>query len=267
LASSSGFLPRNTRFNIPHSPTSTAKMQINSLTALLLAANAAVVHSLTPAKRAEVAAVRRSDFYGGWPLASDTCPANSTTCGQQGTCCPTGTDCYTQGLAGSSVCCPNTGNCVETALSLPVCADPSWTLYIGNYDFFCCTAGQIGFLPNKGSSVDMGLCVNSDVSVPATAFATKYSAGKGLVTSTSVVSSTGSTPVTQSSSTGSASTRSATAAATTAATAATGSTPSSTSPAPSTKTSPSPRTGAASADRVDKFAIWAVAGGALAFFL
>lgn len=53
-----------------------------------------------------------------------------------------------------------------------MCADSSWTLYVGNYDYFCCASGQVGILPDKGSSVAAGLCVDSNVSPAASVLAT-----------------------------------------------------------------------------------------------
>lgn len=48
----------------------------------------------------------RASFYGGWPLAATTCPSNTTSC-DDGSCCPTTTDCYIAGLAGAAACCPD----------------------------------------------------------------------------------------------------------------------------------------------------------------
>jgi hypothetical protein len=67
---------------------------------------------------------------------------------------------------------PAANNCADTLNTLPVCADPSWTLYIGNYNYFCCALGQVGVLPQKGSSVAAGLCVDSNVNPAASILAT-----------------------------------------------------------------------------------------------
>jgi hypothetical protein len=67
---------------------------------------------------------------------------------------------------------PLADDCSNTVNTLPICADPSWTLYIGNYYYFCCSSGQVGILPNPGSSVAAGLCVDSNVSPAASVLAT-----------------------------------------------------------------------------------------------
>ena len=48
----------------------------------------------------------RVSFQGGWPIQADTCPSNTTMCQFKDSCCPTGTNCYIDGLGGATACCP-----------------------------------------------------------------------------------------------------------------------------------------------------------------
>jgi hypothetical protein len=67
---------------------------------------------------------------------------------------------------------PEASNCSPTIKSLPVCADPTWILYKGKANYFCCQADQVGILPAQNAG-RVGLCVASDVSVAMTQSATK----------------------------------------------------------------------------------------------
>lgn len=71
-----------------------------------LASAGASASELIPAKRMPQILDTRGSFYGGWPIAATTCPSNTTSC-NDGSCCPGSSDCYTEGLAGVAVCCPN----------------------------------------------------------------------------------------------------------------------------------------------------------------
>lgn len=114
----------------------------------------------------------RGSFQGGWPLEATSCPSNTTACGTTGACCPGSTNCYTEGLAGDAVCCPTTDDCISTARAIAICADPSWTLYHGNYNYFCCAQGQIGILPDASDTVVSGLCIQAGTNVAASELAT-----------------------------------------------------------------------------------------------
>ena len=67
---------------------------------------------------------------------------------------------------------PAASNCGTSAKTLPVCADPTWQLYKGDTDYFCCLDGQKGSLPGKGVN-EKGLCVAADVSLAISLSATK----------------------------------------------------------------------------------------------
>jgi hypothetical protein len=75
-------------------------------------------------------------------------------------------------------------DCLPTVKSVPVCADPSWVLYIGKLSAkFCCAANEQGiYLAARVGGA--GLCVASDMSVapPQTAF--KVSSSYRFVTLT-----------------------------------------------------------------------------------
>jgi hypothetical protein len=63
-------------------------------------------------------------------------------------------------------------NCSPTVKSFPVCADPTWTLYKGKANYFCCLANEVGILPARNAG-RVGLCVASDMSLAMTQSATK----------------------------------------------------------------------------------------------
>jgi len=122
----------------------------------------------------------RAVFNGGWPLAAQICPSGSTQCGRSDLCCPSSTMCH---AASSWVCCPDTRNCAPIAKTFPACADPSWQLYRGEVDYFCCGAGQKGALPGNDTR-GKGLCVVEDQQLSMTQSATKVSQ---VIITTSVV--------------------------------------------------------------------------------
>lgn len=67
--------------------------------------------------------------------------------------------------------CSTADNCFNVAKSIPVCADASWTLYMGNYNPFCCTPGQIGVLPNAADVIGSGVCAQGGTNVAVSASA------------------------------------------------------------------------------------------------
>lgn len=63
-------------------------------------------------------------------------------------------------------------NCFSDLSSIPVCADPNWTLYQGAYKgkFFCCPSDEIGLLPDNSQA---GQCAKKSQIVPSSRSASK----------------------------------------------------------------------------------------------
>ncbi|KAH0562898.1 hypothetical protein GP486_002511 [Trichoglossum hirsutum] len=118
-------------------------------------------HAIQLAEMVEPGLSPRAAFYGGFALSATTCPAGTTSCGDstQHSCCSNDQNCFT--YAYEAFCCPDKSNCRSQVEALPVCADPSWTLFKSSLDYFCCQSGQVGVTASGA-----GVCAGSDVSVP-----------------------------------------------------------------------------------------------------
>jgi len=62
-------------------------------------------------------------------------------------------------------------DCHSEIVALPVCADSSWTMYLGQFNYFCCETGQVGVFVPDG----YGVCADSGVAVPASELASTVS--------------------------------------------------------------------------------------------
>ena len=69
----------------------------------------------------------RTSFQGGWPIEASTCPSNTTSCADLGSCCPSNTFCYTAGLGGVAACCPTSKCLVKFRGKLPTLNDSTAT--------------------------------------------------------------------------------------------------------------------------------------------
>jgi hypothetical protein len=75
-------------------------------------------------------------------------------------------------------------DCSPTVKSFPICADPSWVLYIGKLSAkFCCEANEQGIYPKAGVG-GAGLCVAADMSVAPSQTAFEVSSSYLFVTLT-----------------------------------------------------------------------------------
>jgi len=170
-------------------------MKLATFLAVTITATSASAESLVLAKRTPQLN-NRANFYGGWPIVAHSCPSNTSLCpnNKSGACCPSNTACIQSGMMGEPVCCPEGSNCANEANTVPVCADPSWTLYIGHTHFFCCAADQIGAFNLKDSSEGPAVCLASNIPVPASELATKVTE-KATPTGSTIKSTAGATTV------------------------------------------------------------------------
>ncbi|CUS07094.1 unnamed protein product [Tuber aestivum] len=112
---------------------------------------------------------RQNSSFGGWGLKMVNCPGETQKCGTNYGCCPKDTICITGSLAGALACCPTKESCGEVIKTIPVCADPSWTLWQNDgQNPFCCLSGQFGY---QTAGMDSS-CAEPDLPVPSSLLAT-----------------------------------------------------------------------------------------------
>ncbi|PWW74984.1 hypothetical protein C7212DRAFT_205472 [Tuber magnatum] len=119
---------------------------------------------------------RQNSSFGGWGLRMVNCPTETQKCGTNDGCCPKDMICITSSLMGALACCPTKESCGEVIRTLPVCADPGWTLWKNDgQNPFCCLPGQFGY-QTVGSDSS---CAEPDMPVPSSLLATSLVPANG----------------------------------------------------------------------------------------
>ncbi|RPA94928.1 hypothetical protein L873DRAFT_1830053 [Choiromyces venosus 120613-1] len=137
---------------------------------------------------------RQNSSFGGWGLRVVNCPAETQKCSGSG-CCPKDMICVINSLMGGLACCPTSTfppspsleSCAEVIETLPVCPDPSWTLWRnGDQHPFCCLPGQFGYQTASGTFGPGSSCADPGMPVAASLLATSLlpAQGSGAPTAT-----------------------------------------------------------------------------------
>ncbi|KAG0634733.1 hypothetical protein HOY80DRAFT_506742 [Tuber brumale] len=115
---------------------------------------------------------RQNSSFGGWGLRMINCPAETLKCTGNNGCCPKDMVCVTSSLMGALACCPTKESCAEVIKTLPVCPDPSWTLWQNeDQQPFCCLPGQFGYQTAPGTFGPGSSCAEPGMPVAASLLA------------------------------------------------------------------------------------------------
>ncbi|PUU77885.1 hypothetical protein B9Z19DRAFT_985094 [Tuber borchii] len=139
---------------------------------------------------------RQNSSFGGWGLRMVNCPAETQKCSNFGIgCCPKDMFCISESLMGGLSCCPTKESCGEVIETLPVCPDPSWTLWQNDGQHpFCCLPGQFGYQTAPGTFGPGSGCADSGMPVAASLLATSLVPAHGTASATGAARSSATTP-------------------------------------------------------------------------
>ncbi|CAZ84219.1 unnamed protein product [Tuber melanosporum] len=123
---------------------------------------------------------RQNSSFGGWGLRMINCPAETQKCTGNSGCCPKDMVCVTSSLMGALACCPTKESCAEVIKTLPVCPDPSWTLWQNeDQEPFCCLPGQFGYQTAPGTFGPGSSCADPGMPVAASLLAKSLAPAQG----------------------------------------------------------------------------------------